>query len=107
MIGALRWQAMDGRAGCPHCGVPMRRRFAEGCDAAATVDHLLPACRGGGNVRENLRIVCRLCNETRGALGHCVGAMACARAAMNSPRPPVARVVAWWRGAGLRLAVAA
>jgi hypothetical protein len=107
MIGALRWQAVDGRAGCPHCGLPMRRRFANQADNAATMDHILPACMGGGNTRENLRVVCRLCNETRAAVGHCVGAMACARAALCTPRPPVGRVVAWWRATGMVRGMAA
>jgi 5-methylcytosine-specific restriction endonuclease McrA len=29
------------------------------------IDHILPICRGGGNERENLRTLCRTCNQAR------------------------------------------
>ena len=48
-------------------------------------DHILPRHWGGqdllyGDVR-NLRDMCRHCNTWRGIFGHCLGALACARAA--------------------------
>lgn len=56
----------DGRAGCK--------------PDAASRDHILPRewgrpVQGGPGRTNNIRICCRRCNELRGALGHCTGAL--------------------------------
>lgn len=36
---------------------------------SAEVDHITPHSRGGSDNLDNLRVICRLCNQSRGA-GH-------------------------------------
>jgi hypothetical protein len=51
----------DGFA-CQYCGRDLRR--AERSDV--TLDHLVPHCKGGSDVAENLVTACRRCNSSRG-----------------------------------------
>jgi hypothetical protein len=50
----------------------------------------------GSDHIENLRMVCSLCNQSRAAAGHCVGALACVRAVLNRKRPTVGDVSRLW-----------
>lgn len=63
---------------CPHCGRAMER------DPRVTVgrtrDHIFPREWGGTDVPINIKMICKQCNEHRAMAGHCVGALACARA---------------------------
>lgn len=44
---------------CAYCGQPIPKR-------AATLDHVVPKCRGGGATRENQVVACRRCNCAKG-----------------------------------------
>lgn len=44
---------------CVYCGKRLLLR-------EATLDHVMPRCRGGGNTWENLVTACRVCNERKG-----------------------------------------
>lgn len=66
-------------------------------DSARTRDHIRPASWYGDDTDSNIRFCCALCNELRAQCGHCVGALACARAVAGdvgfSPRV----VIRSWR----------
>ena len=67
---------------CPYCARKMKQRI-KGTPlhiTSATRDHILPRCRGGSDETDNLRTVCSECNQNRALAGHCIGALACARA---------------------------
>lgn len=86
-------------APCPHCGFPMAppaRRGGPQTTLDASLDHIVPLCAGGSNNPENLRVVCKLCNQSRAVAGHCVGALACVRAVLGRKRPPVGEVARRW-----------
>jgi 5-methylcytosine-specific restriction endonuclease McrA len=53
---------------CPYCGVTMTRREGYLADTAPSRDHLIPICRGGLRVTENMIVCCRGCNEDKGKL---------------------------------------
>jgi len=53
----------EGRYRCAECGASPSTE--EGI--VLHIDHLLPVCEGGTNCRENLRVLCSVCNETRGS----------------------------------------
>jgi 5-methylcytosine-specific restriction endonuclease McrA len=50
---------------CYYCGVEMRTRHAFKDPCRATVDHVIPRSRGGGNDRSNLVAACADCNEQK------------------------------------------
>lgn len=90
---------------CPYCGVEMRRprqrvrqlksyRPPENCP---TNDHILPKARGGQDVAENYRRVCLSCNRMRGAVGHCIGALACVRAVAGARNMNQLAVIRLWK----------
>ena len=84
---------------CPYCGFAMERNkggSTAGKTLMATLDHILPQVAGGSDHPENLRIVCQLCNGSRGATGHCVGALACVRAVLGRKRPTESEVSRLW-----------
>src|SRR5579859_4677416 len=74
---------------CPYCGHQMTFPGRDGRMGVRTrsVDHIMPREWGGDNTSENRRIVCRTCNELRAAAGHCLGALACARAVSQNAHP--------------------
>lgn len=90
---------------CPICSVPMIRKGADWESRGRTRDHILPRCRGGSHRPENIRIICRRCNETLGAFGNCVGAVAAMRAVIG--RQPVGDCLRWWRRQARRARAAA
>lgn len=69
---------------CCYCGTafrPLRASGRAGCEPdAASRDHILPRERGragqaGPGRTNNIRICCRRCNELRGGMRHCTGAL--------------------------------
>jgi 5-methylcytosine-specific restriction endonuclease McrA len=53
-------------ARCAICGTPMKLRGGDSEDMAATLDHIIPKSRRGGNGLTNLRATHRKCNRERG-----------------------------------------
>jgi len=49
---------------CPYCGCAMR--LEHGWPDSATIDHVVPKCRGGNNSPLNLVAACARCNSSRG-----------------------------------------
>jgi 5-methylcytosine-specific restriction endonuclease McrA len=49
---------------CEACGYKMNRRHNH--PLQATVDHIVPASKGGGDHFDNLRLVCARCNGKKG-----------------------------------------
>ena len=54
-----------------------------------------PRARRGTNARDNIRIVCRQCNEVRALAGQCITALACARAIARKNDPKT--IIKKWR----------
>jgi hypothetical protein len=85
---------------CPYCRCGMqRRRHRPGSidPHRRTRDHIRPKAWGGSDSADNIRDVCRRCNEQRAVCGHCIGALACARAVACSRHASVASVIRQWR----------
>lgn len=53
----LLWKQVYGLR-CAYC--------EEDCKSCATVDHLVPKSKGGGNTLDNMVIACLNCNQTKG-----------------------------------------
>lgn len=54
-----------GQAHCPICGTLLN--YAVGrTPSSAEVDHIIPYSRGGTDTIDNVRIICRRCNQQRG-----------------------------------------
>lgn len=72
---------------CHWCGCYVHR-VPDCVPYGATVEHLLPKSRGGRTEQYdgywNVRLACRQCNELRSAAGHCMAALACARAVLGT-----------------------
>lgn len=49
---------------CSYCGITMDFRVGK-TPTSATIDHLMPMSRGGGDEDENLVLCCRSCNEQK------------------------------------------
>ena len=60
----LLWNISDHR--CPLCGVTMVNKGKSDVANFATIDHIIPKSRGGTGNFENLRLICRKCNNKRG-----------------------------------------
>jgi len=58
----------NGIATCPMpgCGVPLNYQIARRPDSPE-VDHIKPHAQGGQDTLDNLRVICRLCNQRRSA----------------------------------------
>lgn len=57
---------------CSMCSVAVRRGGKydtplNGPPFAGAIDHIFPRARGGQNAPENLRVVCKSCNSSKGA----------------------------------------
>jgi hypothetical protein len=74
---------------------PNRRRAHK--DATRTRDHILPKAMLGDDDPSNLRPSCHRCNQLRAECGHCIGALACARAVARSQGRDVRQVIKDWR----------
>lgn len=48
---------------CARCGRNMQRWVSR---RFPTLDHIVPLSKGGSNARENLRVICNVCNSSRG-----------------------------------------
>ena len=44
---------------CQYCGIDL-------CDKTATVDHIVPRCKGGGSTWTNMITACKKCNLSKG-----------------------------------------
>lgn len=75
LLRELQYQvvARDGTR-CYYCGVETLVKNSPAWRASQhphlferTVDHVLPRCRGGLDVLENLRLACRSCNSVKGS----------------------------------------
>lgn len=87
-------------AQCPVCGYQMTgERWRE------SRDRILPGAWGGQYRPENIRIICQLCNTLRAQAGHCIGALACARAVTGNARGGEAMIMQLWGFGTLAAAV--
>ena len=50
---------------CPICTVPLNWEQGQQPNSAE-VDHIIPHSLGGTDTAENLRVICRSCNQSRG-----------------------------------------
>lgn len=90
---------------CPHCGfamVPAARKAGPQTTLDASLDHIIPRAARGSHNPENLRVVCKLCNQSRAVTEHCVGALACVRAVLERRRPTTGEVARCWLAWRLR-----
>lgn len=57
------------RGTCPLCSTVMDFRVGKGTGRspvnAATMDHIIPLRLGGKHLEENIRVICKRCNQTR------------------------------------------
>lgn len=88
---------------CPQCGFEMtnatrRKRIARSAQSShdATIDYILPRAYGGTNKPDNLRVMCKLCQQSRASVDYCVGALACLRTVLKRKRPAVGEVAKLW-----------
>ena len=66
----LRTQAITsaldaGQYTCPHCRTHLDYD-TPGRPNSAEVDHVIPHSRGGQDTIDNVMVICRLCNQTKG-----------------------------------------
>lgn len=57
----LRAQALREHPWCVVCRTP------DSPDNPLTADHIVPVALGGRNVRDNVQVMCRACNSSKGA----------------------------------------
>jgi hypothetical protein len=79
---------------CPYCRAPMTRNHQH---RRPSNDHILPASWGGPDDLENYRVCCSGCNGLRALAGHCVAALACARAVARTNRTHTLDVLNRWK----------
>lgn len=65
VASAKRRAQRDGLTHCPLCGTLLN--YARGrTPSSAEGDHIVPYSRGGADTLDNIRIICRRCNQRRG-----------------------------------------
>lgn len=52
---------------CTLCGIQLKSGKSTPLFKAATIDHIVETCIGGGDEMENLRLACAKCNGSRPA----------------------------------------
>lgn len=62
---ARRRAQQDGLTHCPICGTLLNYIVGR-TPASAEVDHIVPYSRGGTDSIDNVRVICRRCNQRRG-----------------------------------------
>jgi 5-methylcytosine-specific restriction protein A len=62
---AIRLARIRGITHCPICGVAFDYEHSKQPNSPEP-DHIIPWARGGRNALENLRIICRRCNQSKG-----------------------------------------
>ncbi|WP_374048662.1 HNH endonuclease [uncultured Cutibacterium sp.] len=62
---AKRRARAAGLTHCPSCGVPLRWDIGR-TPASPEADHIIPHSLGGTDRLDNIRIICRHCNQSRG-----------------------------------------
>ena len=84
-----RRRLFDAQGGiCPWCSLPLPEDLAE-----TAVDHIIPRCRGGPDLKWNRQLLHRLCNHGPGGKGKQLTEQALALAAehgvmLHEPPPP-------------------
>jgi hypothetical protein len=85
---------------CPVCS----RAYTLAGDALMTRDHIMPVVWGGsasfygiGIVDRVTRRMCHRCNSYRGAVGHCIGALACVLAVAGDECIKPSIIIRRWR----------
>ena len=73
--GTATWKRVRGQAiyrakrsgltHCPDCNVELDYDVGL-TPASAEVDHVIPHSRGGSDSHDNVRVCCRLCNQSKG-----------------------------------------
>jgi 5-methylcytosine-specific restriction endonuclease McrA len=73
--GTATWKRIRGQAiyrakrggltNCPDCGVLLDYDVGQ-TPASAEVDHITPHSLGGTDTHDNVRVCCRLCNQSKG-----------------------------------------
>lgn len=58
--------ASNGR--CAYCNCTTKLKAPDDDPERATIDHVMPLSRGGGNSADNLALACRQCNNTKGSM---------------------------------------
>lgn len=80
---------------CPICGKPMIRQNWH--VRRPSRDHIRPRELGGDDAPDNKRLMCQHCNSLRAFAGHCLGALACARAVADENPYAVLQILKSWR----------
>lgn len=62
---ALRQAQLQGLTRCPSCKTPLN--YLQGrTPSSAEVDHIIPHSRGGLDRIDNVTVLCRACNQSKG-----------------------------------------
>ena len=62
---AIRLAQINGVTHCPLCGVALDYEVSKRPNSPEP-DHIVPHALGGRDVIENLMVICRLCNQSKG-----------------------------------------
>jgi 5-methylcytosine-specific restriction protein A len=62
---ALRRARAQGQTRCPFCGVLLNFEVSRQPNSAEP-DHIIPHARGGTDTLENVQVICRRCNQSKG-----------------------------------------
>ncbi|WP_431603527.1 HNH endonuclease [Bowdeniella massiliensis] len=63
---ALRLARTQGLIRCPICGVELNWSQSR-TPSSPEADHLVPYALGGSDTLDNLQVICRRCNQSKGA----------------------------------------
>ena len=69
------------------CGYCLTQEIVSGIPL--TLEHIIPRVKGGQDVKENLWLSCRLCNETKGVLVETVDSQTGVTVSLFNPRTQV------------------
>ncbi|WP_370037133.1 HNH endonuclease [Brevibacterium epidermidis] len=63
---AIKRARDNGLTRCPSCRTPLDYEWSKRPNSAEA-DHITPHARGGTDTLDNVQVICRLCNQTKGA----------------------------------------